>query len=466
MKTWLQSPRKWMRSCFLLVLLAFPKPASAGFWGDAFDYWYSGELGEDMLNAVGLSGDDVAYAINNPKEVLDAAADDFTSGRTGERILNTLGTSSEEVAYVLQNADEVAELAYDYVSSGDAGEDLLNTVGLTGDDLVVIWDAREQILADMGTDIVNGKAGERLLQFGGGVAQGAWDTVYETGALAWDGAAWVYIVTVNEDYERALGEYDPASGLIRAFKRDNDPGATTQAIVDGLLNLPAEYFDALATDPNKAGKITGSFLVPIYGTKAISNIGKVGKGAVVAKLGKGSTVGKGAAISKTSTAAGRFKHTTGPCGTTLCSIVDDLQSITKKTGSTQRASSALRPSNARTSTPKVTKNPAPAITSISKKISQKQMRHIKGRKEWVDRGQPSYLQSLDDAQAVLDAVHDGSATVLGTSKQGYLVVRVEKVTGFNNNPRSGFVDQATNVFYIKGSTKPSVVPHNPTWTAP
>lgn len=68
----------------------------------------------------------------------------------------------------------------------------------------------------------------------------------------------------------------------------------------------------------------------------------------------------------------------------------------------------------------------------------------------------------DDAQRVLDDFHSGSATVLGV-KRNDIVVRTNSVTGFNHNPGAGFPNQPTNVFFIKGSSSPSVVPYNPTW---
>lgn len=105
-------------------------------------------------------------------------------------------------------------------------------------------------------------------------------------------------------------------------------------------------------------------------------------------------------------------------------------------------------------------------SSIGTKVSLKQLRHLKGRPEWTARGEGSYLQSMDDAQAVLDAVHSGSARVLGTTRQGHVVVEFKGVTGFNNNPAAGFVDQPTNVFMIKGTAKPSVVPTSPAWKPP
>jgi len=105
------------------------------------------------------------------------------------------------------------------------------------------------------------------------------------------------------------------------------------------------------------------------------------------------------------------------------------------------------------------------LSNISCKISQKQLRHIEGRQEWIDRGQGSYLKSLADAQRILDAYHSGEATILGQTSAGHIVIKFEGVTGYNNNPRAGFMDQPTNVFLIKGTSSPSIVPTSPAWTA-
>lgn len=102
------------------------------------------------------------------------------------------------------------------------------------------------------------------------------------------------------------------------------------------------------------------------------------------------------------------------------------------------------------------------LSNIGTKISQKQLRHIKNRKEWIERGKGGYMESRDDAQKVLDAMHSGDAKILGTTNQG-VVVKYDGVTGFNNNPSAGFIDQATNVFIIKGTKAPSVVPTSPIW---
>jgi hypothetical protein len=102
--------------------------------------------------------------------------------------------------------------------------------------------------------------------------------------------------------------------------------------------------------------------------------------------------------------------------------------------------------------------------SVSRKLSsQRQARHVAGDPHYNGGG---YFRTLDDAQHVLDAYHDGSANVLGVTPNGNIVVRCSEVVGFNNNPRAGYLDQPTSIFMIKGSKSPSVVPINPNWSMP
>ncbi|MGW2542435.1 polymorphic toxin-type HINT domain-containing protein, partial [Kitasatospora sp. NPDC001574] len=98
---------------------------------------------------------------------------------------------------------------------------------------------------------------------------------------------------------------------------------------------------------------------------------------------------------------------------------------------------------------------------ISTKLSQKQYRHIQGRSEYGGGG---YFTNVKDAHDVLAAYHAKRATVLGRTSEGHLVVRYDGVTGYNNNPGVNIYDQPTNVFMIKGTSSPSIVPINPNWT--
>ena len=98
-------------------------------------------------------------------------------------------------------------------------------------------------------------------------------------------------------------------------------------------------------------------------------------------------------------------------------------------------------------------------TSVS---SKRQGRHLAGDPLFNGGG---YFDSIDDSQSVLNAFHAGSANALGVSRQGHVDVEVPSITGFNNNQLAGFIDQPTNVFLIKDSSSPSIVPTKPLRTA-
>ena len=71
---------------------------------------------------------------------------------------------------------------------------------------------------------------------------------------------------------------------------------------------------------------------------------------------------------------------------------------------------------------------------------------------------------MDDAQKVLDAYHAGKVQILGKNNQGFPIIKYEGVTGVNVNKGAGIDSQPTNVFIVKGTTKPSIVPTNPNWS--
>lgn len=101
------------------------------------------------------------------------------------------------------------------------------------------------------------------------------------------------------------------------------------------------------------------------------------------------------------------------------------------------------------------------VRQVSVPLSvQKQMRHVAG--ESYRHG--GYFTSVDDAKQVYEAFLSGRYEPLGFSN-GNLVIRVPEVSAMNVNRNAGFVDQPTNVFFIKGSTSPSIVPANPNWTS-
>lgn len=93
---------------------------------------------------------------------------------------------------------------------------------------------------------------------------------------------------------------------------------------------------------------------------------------------------------------------------------------------------------------------------------QRQARHVVGTPEWTRSGEESYLDLASDGQKVIDAVRRGEAEVLGVTKQGHLLVRYDEVTGTNVNRGAGYPSQPTNIFMIKGTKSPSVVPTSPT----
>jgi len=91
---------------------------------------------------------------------------------------------------------------------------------------------------------------------------------------------------------------------------------------------------------------------------------------------------------------------------------------------------------------------------------QRQGRHLKDSPLYNGG---SYMDSLDDAETVLAEYHSGKAVVLGVTKNGHIVVKSPTITGHNVNVRHGFPDQETNVFLIKGTSSPSIIPTTPHW---
>ncbi|WP_394497245.1 polymorphic toxin type 50 domain-containing protein [Shewanella sp. ENK2] len=93
---------------------------------------------------------------------------------------------------------------------------------------------------------------------------------------------------------------------------------------------------------------------------------------------------------------------------------------------------------------------------------QKQMRHIAG----TAPANKSYLNSLDDAQKVLDNFNSGNYKLISENiKQSTVTIRIESVSGryINIGNPNGLpdVNKATNVFMIQSLKSPKIVPVNP-----
>ena len=100
-------------------------------------------------------------------------------------------------------------------------------------------------------------------------------------------------------------------------------------------------------------------------------------------------------------------------------------------------------------------NPSDVADNIN---SQAQSRHVLGTSSYQGGG---YFTSQSDAQQVLSDFKNGAVTVLGRTRAGDILVQDDNVTGYNNNPGAGYLDQPTNRFVIKGITKVSIFPTSP-----
>ncbi len=98
----------------------------------------------------------------------------------------------------------------------------------------------------------------------------------------------------------------------------------------------------------------------------------------------------------------------------------------------------------------------------SKLSTQKQMRHLRG----TAAPNRSYFDSIDDAQAVLDAYNSGNYKLISQNPaQNTVTIEVKNITGryVNIDNPKGLPDLnlPTNKFMIQSSKAPKVVPVNP-----
>jgi len=112
---------------------------------------------------------------------------------------------------------------------------------------------------------------------------------------------------------------------------------------------------------------------------------------------------------------------------------------------------------------KVGASRAGGTLQFAKKVSpQKVARHVRGT---APEGK-SVFESVDDAQAVLDAYHSGNYRLLSENvNKSQVVIEVPTVKGtyINKNNPNGLpdIEAPTNVFMIQGITAPKPVPVNP-----
>ncbi|MES2185114.1 MAG: hypothetical protein V4505_11255 [Pseudomonadota bacterium] len=90
----------------------------------------------------------------------------------------------------------------------------------------------------------------------------------------------------------------------------------------------------------------------------------------------------------------------------------------------------------------------------------KQKRHLKGTPDNDKKG-GGYFLDAGDAQDVFNAYQNRKATIVARHKDGGDIVRYDGVTGYNNNRGAVYIDQPTNLFWIKGREGLSVVPLSP-----
>jgi hypothetical protein len=241
----------------VLVGLSIPRPAQANWFGDAYDYWISGDLGMDMFEAVGIDEDELTQIVMDTEDSIE----EFS-----EKVENTVKQ----------------------VSGDDCppyGPTLFDDLRPITQELELIWEYRAELpgwFAEATVDeVVSGRAGNRLIAYGQGIGTGVWESGKETVFLVADGATYGYLVATSDD---PSDDFTPASQIVAAYKNSDDAGEVTGQLLSGLASIPGQFVDGIANDkPQMVGEIVGSFIVPLkVGGQAI----KVVKGAKVVKVAK------------------------------------------------------------------------------------------------------------------------------------------------------------------------------------
>ena len=317
-----------------------------------------------------------------------------------------------------------------------------------------------------------------------GLLEGAWrgaKRIYEHAAspLDWDAAEREFYL---DERARGFDEYQLATGAREASRWESFFGGGGQGVSFGFGDEAMAGFDAMITsrtyeeavaarrqimdaqriaNPGTylGGEVAGAIptiFVPVGGAAAnAARAGRGGAGAIRAGAGTGAATGglsgaghdEGGVLDRLDGAA--LGAATGGAAGAVMAGAGVL--VARGVAKTRIWGRFARPRP-------LTKTDFPEIET---RVSQKQNRHIQERPEYRGGG---VMRSRDDAQQVLDAWHAESLEILGRNGQGFPVVRSANVTGTNINVDAGFPNQPTNVFMIKGTRSPSVVPMNPNWT--
>jgi hypothetical protein len=72
----------------------------------------------------------------------------------------------------------------------------------------------------------------------------------------------------------------------------------------------------------------------------------------------------------------------------------------------------------------------------------------------------SFMHSVEDAQAVVNAYHAGRTTVIKVVNENEVIVRYDNVTGVFS-AKNGTITGSSNIFTIKGKNTVTVHPENP-----
>lgn len=75
------------------------------------------------------------------------------------------------------------------------------------------------------------------------------------------------------------------------------------------------------------------------------------------------------------------------------------------------------------------------------------------------------IQKLIEARNFTRRLSRRTSENIGDNPQGFPVIKFDGVTGTNVNFGAGINSQTTNIFMIKGTKSPSVVPLSPKWRA-